>query len=76
MRTWISTLEEHQRRINEMNAATFSMVRQAKLAGASWADIGGALGISRQAAWEMYAGVAVPVERSTELPGQTSIDHA
>ena len=59
-----------------MNAATFELVRQARLAGTSWAAIGAALGISKQAAWEMYSGVS-GVRRSTpELPGQTSIDHA
>lgn len=36
--------------------ATVEMVASARQAGASWAEVGRALEMSRQAAWEKYSG--------------------
>lgn len=41
-------------RIRDMEDYVPGLVKAARLAGASWADIGVALGITRQAAWKQY----------------------
>lgn len=52
---WIADLAEQQRRIDEMQSYVAGMVSQAKIAGASWSQIGGALGMTKQSAHEKYA---------------------
>ncbi len=50
-------------------------VTAARILGDSWADIGAALGISRQAAWERFATTREKGEGDPEIPGQTRLDH-
>lgn len=50
-------------------------VAAARKAGASWGDVGKALGITRQAAWERFATHPERESGYREVPGQTSIDH-
>ncbi|WP_139306508.1 AsnC family protein [Nocardioides exalbidus] len=39
----------------QTTAAAFEAIRVLRARGASWTDIGGAVGLSRQAAWARYA---------------------
>jgi hypothetical protein len=55
MTTWIEQLADQVRRIDEMEAYVPHLVVQARYAGASWQELGEALGVSRQAAHEKYA---------------------
>lgn len=50
-------LDNVARALGQLQAAQEKLrnrVRQAIAAGASWADVGDALGVSRQAAWERF----------------------
>jgi len=44
-----------RRRLDELDAAVVEQVRRERSAGASWADVGRALGVSRQAARQRFA---------------------
>jgi len=44
--------------IHSRNTDRDALIRAARKAGASWAEIGQSLGISKQSAWERYAGTA------------------
>ena len=46
---------EARRRLAELDAAVVDQVRRERSAGASWADVGRALGVSRQAARQRFA---------------------
>lgn len=50
-------------RVEKARRALIGAVARAREAGASYADIGEALGISRQAAWERFAGDIGPGRR-------------
>ena len=58
-----------------MQAEMEILVVQARATGASWTDIGDALGISRQAAWERFATTRERGKGYREVPGQTSLEH-
>lgn len=50
-------LDNVAKALGELQAAQDKLrnrVRQAVAAGASWADVGDALGVTRQAAWERF----------------------
>ena len=50
-------LDNVAKALGELRAAQDKLrnrVRQAVAAGASWADVGEALGVTRQAAWERF----------------------
>jgi alkylhydroperoxidase family enzyme len=51
-----------------------SMVRTARGAGASWTQIGAALGSSKQAAWEAHARWIEDQARQHELTGYEGLD--
>lgn len=55
MRTVLEDIAEQQRRIAEMEKYLTAGVAQARLAGHSWAEIGVALGMSRQAAHQRFS---------------------
>jgi hypothetical protein len=54
-RTHLSEIAEQQRRIDEMAEHLSSAVFQARLAGHSWAEIGAAIGQSKQTAFNRYS---------------------
>ncbi len=43
-----------QEAVSQARAAARDAVRALRLAGASWSEVGAALGMSRQAAWEQF----------------------
>jgi hypothetical protein len=53
-----------------------SMVRNARVAGASWTQIGAALGSTKQAAWESHTRWIEDQARQHELNGYTGLDQA
>lgn len=50
----LTALSKVSGRIHVLDADREAMVRAARDAGASWTQIGQALGISKQSAWERY----------------------
>jgi hypothetical protein len=53
-----------------------AMVRSARAAGASWTQIGVALGTSKQAAWESHTRWIEEQARQHELTGYEGLDRA
>jgi hypothetical protein len=51
--------------VEAAEAQRLKLVAQARSEGCSWEDIGRALGISRQAAWERFRKVGVPSTSSS-----------
>lgn len=45
-----------ERRVDEARAGLVETIAAARANGATWADLGKVLGISRQAAWERFRG--------------------
>jgi len=54
-RTVLGDIEEQQRRIDEMGEHLTASVRQARLVGHTWVEIGAAIGQSKQTAFNRYA---------------------
>ena len=54
-RTVLGDIAEQQRRIDEMGEYLKASVKQARLVGKSWAEIGEAIGESKQTAFNRYA---------------------
>ncbi len=54
-RSTLEDLGQQQQRIVEMQAYLAPLVKQARLEGASWSDIGRQLGMSKQSAHEKYS---------------------
>jgi hypothetical protein len=67
-RRWITDLEQQMARITEMMDYVPALVRQARLAGASWTEIGNALGVTRQAAQQRYSGVEIDLDEFGTKP--------
>lgn len=63
MTSWTEQIQEQAQRIREMQAYLPELVKQARLAGISWRDIGRALGTSRQAAQQQFGRLLA------EIPG-------
>jgi hypothetical protein len=68
----LEALRELAKYDNELQRLRRATVRAARTAGASWEHIGAALGMTRQSAWEHYAGdvwddVAASVADPSEL---------
>lgn len=61
-RTALGDLTDQIARINEMVETVPSLVKQARLSGASWTQIGLALGVTRQAAQQRYAAVEKEID--------------
>lgn len=55
----LAALQELKRGELELEAARRANVEAARAAGASWEQVGKALGVSRQSAWEYYSSAAV-----------------
>jgi hypothetical protein len=51
----LEVLRSADRLLTAIYFARIRLVRQARRRGYTWAEIGAALGTSRQAAWERYA---------------------
>lgn len=65
----------------ELDELRWTQIAAARDAGASWADIGDALGVSRQAAWEYFtrrasAGLAASATANADLSDQEAMDLA
>lgn len=65
----------------ELDELRWTQIAAARDAGASWADIGEALGISRQSAWEYFtrrasAGLAANVAANADLTDEEAMDLA
>jgi hypothetical protein len=61
----LSRLDQVRHAEDELAEARRRLVAEARAVGASWGQIGRALGISRQAAWERYSdreGTSEPAE--------------
>jgi len=54
LRSPINTLSAYTRLINELEPLAGLLVRENRIRGASWQDIGDAMGISKQSAWERF----------------------
>ena len=54
-RTELEAIQEQQRRIDEMGEYLKASVKTARLVGHSWAEIGAAIGQSKQTAFNRYA---------------------
>lgn len=52
--TWLAYLDQDARAVRQLEARIRSNVQNARAQGASWADIGRALGVTRQAAQMRY----------------------
>lgn len=50
----LEELAAHMRRLREMQEQVPFLVNVAREDGASWSDVGRALGTTRQAAWQRY----------------------
>ncbi len=54
-RTVVDDIQEQQRRIDEMGEYLKASVKQARLTGHTWVEIGSAIGQSKQTAFNRYA---------------------
>ncbi len=54
-RTVLEEIQEQQRRIDEMGEYLKASVKQARLLGHTWAEIGARIGQSKQTAFNRYA---------------------
>lgn len=53
----LQALMDQHRKLRDMEAYIPALVKQARIAGASWSQIGSALGTTKQAAQQRYGGV-------------------
>ncbi len=77
----LAALRELTRGEAELEAVRRSTVEAARDAGASWEQVGEALGVSRQSAWEYYSssarsGLVANVEANTELSESDAMELA
>jgi DNA-directed RNA polymerase specialized sigma24 family protein len=56
-------LRRLRRRGDELEDKTRALVADARAAGASWADIAGALGVARSSAWERFRDLEEQVDQ-------------
>ncbi len=66
-RTWLQSIAQQQKNIAEMEKYQRTAVAQARLSGHTWAEIGQALGMSRQAAHERFK-EAEPLQAPVKKP--------
>jgi hypothetical protein len=52
--TRIADLEQHRRRADQLEQEKFGLIHRARVDGCSWAEIGKALGMTKQAAQDWY----------------------
>lgn len=77
----LAALRESTRGEAELEAVRRAKVEAARAVGASWGQVGDALGVSRQSAWEYYSSVArsnltSTVESNSELSEDEAMDLA
>lgn len=57
--------------IDQLEASLAEAVAEARAAGATWADVAGALGVTRQSAWRRFKEVRVkPVQKRCSFCGE------
>lgn len=64
-RTVLGDIQEQQRHIDEMGEYLIASVRQARLAGHSWVEIGAAIGQSKQTTFARYSKYCEPTDSAT-----------
>ena len=73
----LRTLRNRERALSESKR---DLILQARSQGCSWAEVGAALGVSRQAAWELYnaeiTALSDAVADRSELAEQAAIELA
>ncbi|MDP3972554.1 MAG: hypothetical protein Q8P61_06565 [Candidatus Nanopelagicales bacterium] len=57
LRSPINTLSAYARLMTELEPLAGLLVRESRIRGASWQDIGQAMGISKQSAWERFSSI-------------------
>lgn len=77
----LEALREVSRSEQELDDLRWQQIAAARDAGASWAEIGEALGISRQSAWEYFTrrarrGLAANVAENSDLSETAAMDLA
>lgn len=77
----LDALREVSRSEVELDELRWAQIAAARDAGASWAAIGEALGVSRQSAWEYFtrrasAALAESVAKNTDLSDDEAMDLA
>lgn len=77
----LDALRELTRGEAELEAIRRAKVEAARAAGASWEQVGEALGVSRQSAWEYYSStarskLAATVDANSELSEEDAMDLA
>ena len=51
----LADLEQHRRRVEQLDQEKFGLIHRARVDGCSWAEIGKALGMTKQSAQDWYA---------------------
>jgi hypothetical protein len=64
------TITEAANAASDTDARISELVRTARFRGASWAEIGTALGVSRQAAWARFRGLCADISQGRSRPSQ------
>lgn len=73
----LDALRELSRRESELGRLRRAAIEMARAAGATWEEVGAALGVSRQAAWEYYSRTArARLEHSAAQRPELSDDEA
>lgn len=67
-RTWLESIADQQQRIADMEKYQRAAVAQARLSGHTWAEIGEALGMSRQSAHERFRDADPSFEAPVKKP--------
>ena len=74
--TGLEALRASQRVVELLTGARWHMIRQAREEGASWSQVGGALGMSKQAAYDFYQRKLDLQDTSTDPAGSLARSRA
>jgi len=72
----LEALRASRRVVELLTAARWHMMRQAREEGASWSQVGGALGMSKQAAYDFYQRKLDQQDASGDAAGSTARSRA